>query len=238
MAEKKTTTTTRKKASTSAKKTENAKTDAVKNEEAKTETVKAVKTFTEAEVQEMIARAVAQAQAQAAPQIVQIAQNEERVHFLWQAEVADDNVVLFGDGGMYGRITGKTGSFYVPKSDLSRIMDSHNRHFMEKRWLIVVSGLSEEERETLGVDYKEGEILDKKAFKQMLELGDEIIPIYAELCDGHKEMVAKRYYEAFRAGRKQPRERIVALKDASGECESAAAAFRAIIEEMNAAEAR
>lgn len=238
MAEKKTTTTTRKKASTAAKKTENAKTDAVKNEEAKTETAQTAKTFTEAEVQEMIARAVAQAQAQAAPQIVQIAQSEEKVHFLWQAEVADDNVVLFGDGGMYGRITGKSGSFYVPKSDLSRIMDSLNRHFLEKRWLIIVSGLNEEERETLGVDYKEGEILDKKAFKQMLELGDEIIPIYAELCDGHKEMVAKRYYEAFKAGRKHPRERIVALKDASGSCEGAAAAFKAIIEEMNAAEAR
>lgn len=195
--------------------------------------------FTAAEVQAMIAQAVAQAQAQAqtAPQIVQISQDVEKVHFLWQAEVADDNVVTFGDGGMYGRITGKSGTFYVPKPDVSRILTSMNRHFLDKRWLIVVSGLNEEERENLGVNYKEGEILDRKAFKQMLDLGDNIIPIYRDLCDGHKEMVAKRYYEAFKAGKKYPRERIIALKDASGTCEGAAIAFKTIIEEMNAADA-
>ena len=236
MAEKKNAAAARKKTSTAVEKSETA--EKVIAEQAEVKPGQAAKTFTEEEVQAMIAKAVAQAQAQAAPQVVQIAQNVEKVHFLWQAEVADDNVVMFGDGGMYGRITGKTGSFYVPKSDISRIMDSQTRHFIEKRWLMIVSGLTDEERETIGADYKEGEILDKKAFKQMLELGDEIIPIYRELCDGHKEMVAKRYYEAYKTGKKAPRERIVALKEASGSCEAAALAFKAILEGMNEAEAK
>ena len=239
MAEKKTTTTTKKRTYT--KRTESAAPaaeKAVKAEEVKTEEMPAARTYTEAELQEIVARAVAQAQANARPQIVQIAQETEKVHFLWLAEVSDDNVVTFGDGGMYGRITGKVGTFYVPKSDVSRILDSMNRYFLKKRWLIVLSGLNDEEREGLGVDYKEGEILDRKAFQNMLSLGDDIIPIYMELCDGHKEMVAKRYYEAFKDGKPMSRERIVALKDASGNCESAAVAFRTIVEQMNARDAR
>lgn len=42
---------------------------------------------------------------------MQVSTSTEQVHFLWMAPVADDNVVQFGDGGMYGNIVGKTGSF-------------------------------------------------------------------------------------------------------------------------------
>lgn len=166
------------------------------------------------------------------PQVIKIANDEKQVRFLWMAEVADDNVVMFGEGGMYGRIIGKTGTFYVPKSDLSRIMTSMNRLFLEKRWLIVLSGLEEEERISLGVNYKEGEILDVKAFERMLELGDEILDIFPDLCDGHKEMVARRFYEAW-LGRSPyiTRELIVSLTKISN-CE----AFKKILEGINAEE--
>ena len=108
------------------------------------------------------------------PQIIVAApDNGERVHFLWQAEVANDNVVEFGDGGMYGRIVGKSGHFYVPKNDMSRILDSAARYYLDNRWLIVVSGLTEDEREALGVNYREGEILYEKAFQRITELGRE-----------------------------------------------------------------
>ena len=120
-----------------------------------------------------------------------------KVYFLWQAEIADDNVVTFGENGMYGRIVGKTGSFFVPKNELSRIMDSMTRMFLDKRWLIVVSGLDESEREALNVDYKEGEILDRQAFAKIVEMGEGILEIFPKLCDSHKEMVARRYYEAY-----------------------------------------
>ena len=167
------------------------------------------------------------------PQIVVAApDNGERVHFLWQAEVADDNIVEFGDGGMYGRIVGKTGSFYVPKNDLSRVLSALNRLFLEKRWLIILSGLTDEEREALGVDYRDGEILDKKAFQKIVELSkDELVEIYPELCDSHKEMVAKRFFEAYSNGVKVDRETIVALNNIAP-----VEAFKEIINEMNEAD--
>lgn len=175
-----------------------------------------------------------QMEALAKPQVVQVMADTEKVHFLWQAEVSDSNVVHFGDGGMYGRIVGKTGSFYVPKSDLSRVLTEVNRLHLKRRWLIIVSGLDEEERVALGVDYKEGELLDKRAFAKMVDLGDEILEIYPALCEGHKRMVAQRYAEAFHKNNPNvTRERILALNAMSKEAGSEKGDFTPIIEMMN-----
>lgn len=168
--------------------------------------------------------------------VIQVAAPEgERIHFIFEAEVADDNVFLIGENGMYGRITGKSGMFYVPKNDFSRINDGLFRLMLDKRWIIAVDGFSKEERESLGIDYKEGEYLDKKAFAKMVDLGDEMLEIYPKLCDGHKEMVAKRFYEAYKAGNpKITRDLVVKLNKLSKESGSEKGDFYAIIEQMNA----
>mgnify|MGYP006934815643 FL=1 len=63
------------------------------------------KYYTDAQVQELIRKAAADAVAEAlkkaqtqasVPQVVQLASETEKVHFLWQAEVAEDNTVHFG----------------------------------------------------------------------------------------------------------------------------------------------
>lgn len=202
-------------------------------------------TFTMADVQKMVAEAVAKATAniQAAPavvpQIVQVANDTEMVQFLWQAEVAEDNTVFFGEGGLYGQVTGKTGSFYVPKKDLSRVLTELNRLFLKKRWLIIVSGLTDEEREVLGVDYKDGELLDKQAFAKMVELGDKMLEIYPNLCEGHKKMVAQRYAEAYQNGSPYvTRSVVVQLNELSKTVKNPKGDFSFIIEEMNARDAQ
>ena len=199
-------TTTKKRTSTTTRKTSTTK----KATEAKAEEVKAVeepvveakeapKMFSEADVQAMIAKAVAEAVAQAQkPQIVQITTPEsERVQFLYMDEVADDNKQDFGPNGMFGSVTGNRGYFSVPKADLSRAMDGMFRMLLERRRLIVVSGLTDEEREAFGVNYRDGEVLDEQAFTRMVEIGDQMLEIFPNLCAGHREMVAKRYYEAY-----------------------------------------
>ena len=211
-----------------------------------TETPAAPVTYTAEQVAQMVkeasekAAAAAVAEAlknipqQTAPQIVQVSTSAEQVHFLWMAPVADDNVVQFGDGGMYGNIVGKTGSFYVPKPDLSRILTEMNRRFMAQRWLLVVSGLTDEEREALGVDYKPGEVLDKRAFAKLVELGDELLNIYPALCEGHKVMAAQMYADAYRQGsRYVTRERTVKLNALSKRKGHEKGDFITIIEDMN-----
>ena len=179
-----------------------------------------------------------QLQKQSVPTVVQVSAETERVRFLWQAEVANENIKTFGEGGMFGRIVGKTGSFYVPKSDLARGMDAENRLFLDKRWLIVVSGLDEEEREALGVNYHDGELLDRRAFEKMVELGDELLELYPELCEGHKVMVAQRYREAFDRGSPHvTRERVTALRDMAQTAHITPNPFTSILQEMNKREA-
>lgn len=203
--------------------------------------------YTAEQVQQMMKEAAASAVAEAlknihqqvVPQVVQVSASTEQVHFLWMAPVADDNVIQFGDGGMYGNIVGKTGSFYVPKPDLSRILTEQNRRFMKERWLIVVSGLNGEEREALGVNYREGELLDKRAFAKMVELGDGLLDIYPTLCEGHKMMAAQMYADAYRQGsRYVTRERTVKLNTMSKRKGHEKGDFIAIIEDMNAEDAR
>ena len=179
-------------------------------------------------------------QAQSAPKVVQVAPQEaEKVHCLFEAEVADDNIFSLGENGRYGRIIGKSGSFFIPKNELSSVMDAQFRSMLENRWIIIVSGLTDEEREAFGVDYKEGEYLDKKAFAKMVDLGEEILEIYPKLCAGHKEMVAKRYYEAYLNGnQKVTREIVVALNKLSKEAGSEKGDFTGIIELMNEADTK
>ena len=174
--------------------------------------------FTEDQVQQMIAEALAKQAETMKPQVYQVHQGSEKVVLRWQAEVADDNVVLFGDGGYYGKITGRRGVLSVPKEDFfNRFMDERTRYMIDKRWLIVVSGLDEQERQMLGVNYKDGEYLDSKAFDKLLDMTDEeMADVFPDLCTAHKEMVAKRICEAYRRGDARIRNRrslIKALND-------------------------
>lgn len=171
------------------------------------------------------------------PQVIQVSPTTEQIHFLWMADVADDNIQDFGPGGMYGRIIGKQGEFFVPKNDLSRILDNITRMCLDRRWLIVLSGLNDDERDALGVNYNEGELLDRKAFAKLLELGDKVLEFFPALCEGHKEMVSKRYYEGWKDHNPNIRRETVAeLNRMAKEAGMKENAFSAIIEEMNAAQ--
>lgn len=215
-------------------------------EEPKPESVEEVRAEYEKKLADLQASMMAQLEAikqqmasNQMPQIVQVAADVEKVRFLWMAEVADDNVQNFGQGGMYARIVGKRGDFVMPKTELSRILDSMTRACLDKRWLIVVSGLNEEEREALGVDYKDGELLDKQAFAKMVELEDKMLDIYPDLCEGHKEMVMKRYYEAWQSHNPHVhRDVVLELKRMTQEAGIKNNTFADIIAEMNEADAR
>lgn len=216
---------------------EEVKTEEVVEEVKKPRTVKKTVDKKDEEIEnlkaqvEQLKQLVAQQNAQP-QQIVVTTDNSERVWFLWIADVADDNQILIGDSGQYGRIIGKTGTFYVPKNDLSRVLDSAVRYYLEMRWMIVISGLTDEEREALGVNYREGEILDEKAFRRITEMGDDLLEIYPALCDSHKDMVASRYHEDYMNHKPIDRNMVVRLNKIYP-----SPAFKDILEDMNEKEA-
>lgn len=203
----------------------------------------AEKTFTADEVQAMLAEMQAQIEelkaqnaAQPVAMLSEMRPEREMVKFRWQAPVSDDNVLEIGPNGRWATITGKERTFSVPKDELGNVLTAQVRNLLDKRWLIVLSGLDEDEMEAIGCDYQHGEIIDKKAFRKLAELGDQTVSIYRDLCPGNREIVAKVMYEDWQAhgGLHISRETVTALKDIDPE----QSAFRAILNEMNEREAK
>lgn len=153
------------------------------------------------------------------PQVIQVAADTEKVTLRFQSECAQDNVATFGPGGLYGQITGQTGTLMVPKNEWSRFMTDQVRYLLKTRQLIVLSGMDEDERELYGVNYKEGELLDRKAFQKILDMGQDLVDIFPGLCRSHQEMVAKRFTEAFNNGdaRAMDRDLLVKLNEITKE---------------------
>lgn len=173
------------------------------------------------------------------PHVVQVMADTEKVVLRFQAEVADDNVATFGPEGMYGQVTGKTGTITVPKSEWSRFYNESVRNMIYRRWLIVLSGMDEQERELYGCNYKPGEVLDEMAFHKMLDLGRDLIAVFPALCDAHKEMVANRFLTAWMDWdpRAMDRDLIVALNELSKDDTHKKGMFVPIIEGLNAKDA-
>lgn len=173
------------------------------------------------------------------PHVVQVMADTEKVVMRFQAEVADDNIAVFGPEGMYGQVTGKTGTITVPKSEWSRFYNESVRNMIYRRWLIVLSGMDEQERDLYGCNYKQGEVLDEMAFHKLLDLGRELIAVFPALCEDHKAMVASRFLTAWMDGdsRAMDRELIVALNELSKDENHKKGMFQPIIEGLNARDA-
>ena len=164
-------------------------------------------TYTAEQVQQMMKEAAAAAVAEAMknlpsqqPQVVQVMADTEKVVLRWMAPVADDNVAVFGANGMYGQVTGKNGTVIVPKGEWSRFYDETMRRFIDRRWLVVLSGMTDEERMLYHCDYRKGEIMDEKGFANIFRMGEELLPYFDALCTEHQEMVARSFCEAAEKG--------------------------------------
>lgn len=190
-------------------------------------------TYTKAETEAMIAAAVAQALAAVQRQQYAAVPERERVNLLWQAPVMPENIEEFGPNGRYARITGPTGGFFVPKDEFSLIVDSRVRMYLERRWLIVLSGLTEEERDIYGVAYKPGEYLTKAAFAKLTEQGEKLLEIYPALCPGNRKIVAGAVYEGWRNGDKHINRGLVErLTAMCREIDPEETTFQTILQEM------
>lgn len=176
------------------KKTETVKktTPAPKKENA-AKAEKVEKTFSESEVQKMIAAAVAEAMKEQKGTVLTV--RDEKVTLLFMGGIAKGTIVPLGS---LGKITRDGGMIEVSKKDFLQGVDPVVDSMLEDRKLIVLNGLDEDERIRYDVDYKPGELLDVKAFKRILDYeADEIAAIYKNLCDEHKTLVAKIFNTAY-----------------------------------------
>lgn len=171
----------------------------VAQEEVKTEVAEA-KTFTEDEVKSLIAQAVADALAKAQTNVVQVSTEKPLVKMLFIDDCSDDNVITFGINGKYGTVTGPVGYINVAKDEwLGEFRDNQQQMLLKARKLIVLDGLTDEERAMHGLDYKPGEVLDEKMFRNLFDHMDELPEIFKKLCPSVRAIVAARLQNGYEA---------------------------------------
>ena len=177
------------------KRTYTKKTTAAPKETAEAAAPARGKTYTKAELDAMIAAAVQQAVANYAPAPVPAqTAGESVVTVLFIAEVSKENQLeLPGYGAM------RPNSYLeIPKKEFGgKFMSPLARLLIDKRHLLVVDGLTEDERIRWNCDYKDGEVLSERVFDHMLDYDTaQLCDIVSHLCDEHKRFVCRRITQA------------------------------------------
>jgi len=205
--------------------------------------------YTRSQLDQIVAAAVAKAleeQAAKQPNVVKVSTDAPVVKLRYQCECSPVNVIRFGPNGKFGSITGKTGVLTIPKEAfLGEFRDNLAQKLLATRELLVIDGLTDEEREMYGVSYKKGEYMDEKAFAKMVDMGEEILDIYPDLNDTYKLMVAKRFAEEYEKNPKKIARSIVVKLNAMSKKDAKDlpkgdprknGAFAQVIEAMNEAD--
>lgn len=156
-------------------------------------------TFSQSEVEAMIQAAVSKAllEQKAAPAVAPIVQvvPEESVAVLFVGAVAEGTEVSLGG---LGQISRNGGTLDLPKKQFLQSISGSLEKLLRKRKLIVISGLTDEERERYGILYAEGEMITQREYDKFLDYDLETLKeIYAKLCDEHKETMARIVHDAY-----------------------------------------
>ena len=174
---------------------------AVKVEEVKEAPVQEAKqenVFTEEQVRKMIAEAVAKYAAENKPEPAHTSPTDGVVTMFWQAEVNDANEIPLGPNGKFGMITGKHAMITIPKRDfVGEFRTTLIQYYLKTRNLIVIDGLTDDERRVYGLEYKKGEYLEPAVYDRLVEMGDEVLEIFPQLCQTWREMIAVKFIEAY-----------------------------------------
>lgn len=177
------------------KRTYTKKTTAAPKETTETAAPAAEKTYTKAELDAMIAAAVQQAIANYAPAPLPAqTAGDSVVTVLFIAEVSKENQLeLPGYGAM------RPNSYLeIPKKEFGgKFMSPLARLLIDKRHILVVDGLTKDERIRWNCDYKDGEVLSERVFDHMLDYDTaQLCDIVSHLCDEHKRFVCRRITQA------------------------------------------
>lgn len=198
-------------------------------------TTKKVKTTTEKpEIKKATAEAV---QPEATPQSVNmyVTPKDPVVKILYLDSSIPNNEIPIGGGRS---ITGSGRIFNVTLTDFEgTFMTAFIQKLIRRKKLIILDGLTEEQREMYGCNYGENEIIRSEGmFDALLNMPvSEMARIFSALCPEHRNLVAKRFISAYEKGdNRLSRDRIEALnKISKADYADGKGAFTAILRAMN-----
>lgn len=162
---------------------------------------------------------------------------EPMVKMLYLDSAIPNNEIPIGGGRV---ITGSGRRFSVKLSDFEgTFLTPLVMKLLKARKFIVLDGLTKEQREQYGVDYRKGEVLLNEGLFSWFFTAPvpEVKAAFKDLCFEHREMVAARFLDAFENGdNRLTRDRIEALNEISKkDYEDGKGAFTPILVAINEA---
>ncbi len=161
--------------------------------------------------------------------VLQVAQQEYVTLMFVGSMAAGSEVAL----GAFGKINRAFGTIDVPKKDFLQNRDFMVDRLLEKKKLIVIDGLDEQDRERFGLLYRDGELLEPNVFLHILDFSeDEVAALFSKLCDSHMRTVATTFITAYEKGdARVTQEKAKRLNDISKKVD-ADGLFTSILEDM------
>lgn len=148
--------------------------------------------YSKSEIQALIDAAVAKAMANVP---AAGSRDEELVTMLYIGGIAKGTTVAL-DG--MGNIIGDGGMLTVTKKTFFSNLGATANLLLRKRQLIVIDGLTDDERSRYGLLYSEGELMSAAVYQKLLDYSpDELAGIYRNLCEEHREIVRRVVHSAF-----------------------------------------
>lgn len=178
--------------------------------------------------------------AEPAIQTVYITPNEKMVQCIYIDSVIPNNEIVIGNGR---KISGSGRVFSVPLSEFeSTFITPLIAKLIESRRIIVLDGLTDEQRELYNCAYSESEVIRREGMFDFFLKKDipEIEEAFANLCAEHQQLVATRFMDAYMgtdAGARAlvNREKVKRLNDISKE-KNGEGIFKPLLEALNAAD--
>lgn len=150
--------------------------------------------YTEAEIQALVNAAVAKALENVSPKT----EDDTLVTLLYIGGIAEGTTVALE--GM-GNIIGDGGMLSVPKKTFFSNLGAVANLLLRNRQLIVIDGLTDDERSRYGVLYTEGELMSAAVFQKLLDYSvNELKAIYRNLCKEHREIATRVIHSAAMEG--------------------------------------
>lgn len=182
-------------------------------------------------LQAMVAKMLAQAQTAQTNTVVAVPIKEETVSLLYMGVVAEGSTVHLNDA--LGDIQGRAGTRDIPKKEFMQNLTPEVLKRLKDRRLIVLDGLTDDERERYGIQYEEGELLSANVYHKLFSWSeDKIVEVFQKACKKHKDVIATLFIDAYQDHNKHVTQRLVErLNEVSKEADPAGM-FTAILKDM------
>ena len=163
-----------------------------------------------------------------------VEQKAPPVKIIYIDSVIANNEIMIGGGR---KITGSGRVFSVPMEHFEgEFMTPTVMELIDERKLIVLDGLTKEQRQQYNCDYKEGEVVREEGiFDSLIDMDtDKAEVIFGNLCAEHQKLVATRFMSAYfeRHDNRITRDKVEALNRISKQHEPDGL-FTPIVKEIN-----